>query len=174
MSYSLTTLYVSEKLIFASFFQIGYVSLAKVFVENEVDGDLLLQLTDQTLRDDLKMHSRLQRQRFLRDLHQLKRISDYNSCDPFNIHSFLLQISPEYAQYTYNLLKAGVDPTVFPFITDDHLKNDAVIENGVHRAKIMDAVRRRHNLEKGAVAEVRSETDVFISYRRATGSQLAR
>ncbi|XP_055327881.1 NAD(+) hydrolase SARM1-like isoform X2 [Paramacrobiotus metropolitanus] len=153
--------------------QVGYSSVAKTFVEKEVDGDLLLQLTEQTLRDDLNMHSRILRQRFLRDLLQLKRISDYTSCDPFNIHSLLLQIGPEYAQYTYNLLKAGVDPSVFPFVNDDHLKNDAWIENGVHRAKILDAIGKRRSLEKGAVMEVRSENDVFISYRRATGSQLA-
>ena len=154
--------------------QIGFSKETKVFGENEVDGDVLLQLTDVMLAEDLKMHSRLQRHRFLRVLQQLKRISDYASCDPFNIHSFLLQIAPEYAQYTYNHLKAGIDPSVFPFITDDHLKYDAKIENGVHRAKILDAIRKRHSLEKGAVMEVRSENDVFISYRRATGSQLAR
>ena len=155
-------------------FQIGFPTFAKTFTESEVDGDLLLQLTDVILQEDLKMHSRLQRQRFIRDLDQLKRISDYTSCDPYNIHSFLLGIAPEYAQYTYNLLKSGIDPSVFPFITDDHLKHDARIENGVHRAKIIDAIRKRHNLDKGTVLDVRSETDVFISYRRATGSQLAR
>ncbi|OQV25374.1 Sterile alpha and TIR motif-containing protein 1 [Hypsibius exemplaris] len=153
--------------------QVGFPTFAKPFAESEVDGDLLLQLTDVTLQEDLKMNSRLQRQRFIRDLHQLKRISDYTSCDPYNIHSFLLGIAPEYAQYTYNLLKSGIDPSVFPFITDDHLKNDAHIENGVHRAKILDAIRKRHSLERGVVMDVRSETDVFISYRRATGSQLA-
>lgn len=43
--------------------QIGFLEYAKSFVESRVDGDLLLQLTEDNLRDDIGLHNGIHRKR---------------------------------------------------------------------------------------------------------------
>lgn len=72
--------------------QIGFETYEKAFYESNVDGDLLLKLTDDNLQCDLGMTNGITRKRFERELQNLKKMADYSSRDTSSIHSFLSNI----------------------------------------------------------------------------------
>lgn len=85
---------------------------------------------------------------------------------------WLAEVDPPFRQYTYGLVQSGVDRNNVQRLTDQQLGQDCHIGNGVHRAKILDASRRP--IRPCHTDSQPSGPDVFISYRRTTGSQLAR
>ncbi|MEQ2195001.1 Sterile alpha and TIR motif-containing protein 1, partial [Xenoophorus captivus] len=178
--------------------QVGFSAYSDRF---QVDGDLLLNVTDQDLSSDLSMAAGLTRKRqvaktpaqhktevtcpwserdsccvsssrFLRDLRVLKTYADYSTCDPDNMADWLAEVDPRFRQYTYGLVQSGVDRNNVENLTDQQLQLDCHIDNGVHRAKILSATRRP--LKPCHTDAQPPGPDVFISYRRTTGSQLAR
>ncbi|XP_065137080.1 NAD(+) hydrolase SARM1 [Paramisgurnus dabryanus] len=151
--------------------QIGFSSFSDQFQELQVDGDQLLNITEQDLIHDLGMNSGLTRKRFLRDLRVLKTYANYSTCDPNNLADWLADIDPRFRQYTYGLVQSGVDRKCITHITDQQLHSDCHIENGIHRAKIISSARRP--VKPSLTDSQPAGPDVFISYRRTTGSQLA-
>ncbi|MEQ2282821.1 Sterile alpha and TIR motif-containing protein 1 [Ameca splendens] len=84
---------------------------------------------------------------------------------------WLAEVDPRFRQYTYGLVQSGVDRNNVENLTDQQLQLDCHIDNGVHRAKILSATRRP---SKPCHTDAQPPgPDVFISYRRTTGSQLA-
>jgi len=81
--------------------------------------------------------------RFLRELSKLKQMADYESCDPTHLDDWLKELGVEFRQYTYQMLKSGVDRRVLRLLSDDHLLRDCAIVNGVHRLRILDAGKRQ-------------------------------
>ncbi|XP_059186884.1 NAD(+) hydrolase SARM1 [Centropristis striata] len=151
--------------------QVGFSAYCDRFQDLQVDGDLLLTITDQELSTDLGMTASLTRKRFLRDLRVLKTYANYSTCDPNNMADWLAQVELNFRQYTYGLVQSGVDLNNVQSLTDVQLQNDCHILNGVHRAKILFANRRPF---KPCYTDAQpAGPDVFISYRRTTGSQLA-
>ncbi|XP_074640275.1 NAD(+) hydrolase SARM1-like isoform X2 [Tubulanus polymorphus] len=160
--------------------RVGFSEYEDSFVRCRVDGDLLLMLTDESLRDDVGMENGLIRKRFMKEVKKLKMTSDYRSCDPTKIDHWLLELGSEFSQYTYQMLASGIDKQILPYIHDDNLKNDCSIVNGIHRMKIIYAIKNLRTSYSGTptgVSEVdgpqAKPIDVFISYRRSNGSQLA-
>ncbi|KAG9329747.1 hypothetical protein JZ751_029859 [Albula glossodonta] len=151
--------------------QIGFSAYSQRFQELQVDGDLLLNITDQDLRNDLGMAASLTRKRFLRDLRVLKMYANYSTCDPNNLADWLAGVDPRFRQYTYGLVQSGVDRKNLRHLTDQQLQLDCLVENGIHRAKMVAAARRP--AEPCLTDAQPSGPDVFVSYRRTTGSQLA-
>ncbi|XP_051933728.1 NAD(+) hydrolase SARM1 [Hippocampus zosterae] len=151
--------------------QVGFSAFCDCFQELQVDGDLLLNITEQELSTDLGMTAGLCRKRFLRDLRVLKTYANYATCDPHNMADWLTEADPRFRQYTYAFVQSGVDRNNIQSLTDQQLLQDCRILNGVHRAKILAASRkpiRTCNTDAQPAGP-----DVFISYRRTTGSQLA-
>ncbi|ROL53350.1 Sterile alpha and TIR motif-containing protein 1 [Anabarilius grahami] len=108
---------------------------------------------------------------FLRDLRVLKTYANYSTCDPNNLADWLADVDPRFRQYTYGLIQSGVDRNNIAHITDQQLLSDCHVENGIHRAKILSTARRP---AKPCLTDSHpTGPDVFISYRRTTGSQLA-
>uniref|UniRef100_A0A096MDW9 NAD(+) hydrolase SARM1 n=1 Tax=Poecilia formosa TaxID=48698 RepID=A0A096MDW9_POEFO len=151
--------------------QVGFSAFSDRFQELQVDGDLLLNITDEDLSSDLNMAAGLTRKRFLRDLRVLKTYADYSTCDPNNMADWLAEVDPRFRQYTYGLVQSGVDRNNVENLTDQQLQHDCHINNGVHRAKILSAASRP--LKPSHTDAQPPGPDVFISYRRTTGSQLA-
>lgn len=111
-------------------------------------------------------------QRFLRDLRVLKTYANYSTCDPHNMADWLAAVDPRFRQYTYGLVQSGVDRSNVQAVTDQQLLHDCRVDNGVHRAKILSFSQRP---AKPSLTDSQpAGPDVFISYRRTTGSQLAR
>ncbi len=68
-------------------------------------------------------------------------MSDYSSCDPTKLDHWLKVVSPDLGQYTYQLLLCGVDRQFLSQLSDEQLRDDCRIANGVHRAKILQRAR---------------------------------
>ena len=157
--------------------QIGFPNFSESFQESRVDGDLLLQLTDEMLKEDIQMRNGILRRRFLRELNNLKRMADYSSCDPTNLNSFLSTLGPEYCVYTYEMLNAGIDRQTLLTINEEQLLYECGIKNKIHRLKIQQGVKVERGEftlpEDGDMTTIEKNLDVFISYRRSNGSQLA-
>ncbi len=154
--------------------QIGFAKFADSFAESRVDGDLLLQLTEDMLQQDISMRNGILRRRFLRELIKLKRMADYSSCDPSNLNDFLQSLGPEYSVYTYDMINAGIDRDTLMNINDEQLLSECGISNKIHRLKIQQGVKvERGDFSITDEASLEKNLDVFISYRRSNGSQLA-
>lgn len=102
----------------------------------------------------------------------LKTYANYSTCDPHNMADWLAEVDPHFRQYTYGLVQSGVNHNNVQSLTEQQLQHDCQITNGVHRAKILCCSRRP---SKPSHTDAQpAGPDVFISYRRTTGSQLAR
>ncbi|XP_063704161.1 NAD(+) hydrolase sarm1 isoform X3 [Culicoides brevitarsis] len=154
--------------------QIGFNCYEEKFFDSKVDGDLLLQLTDDNLQQDLGMTNGIWRKRFERELQNLKKMADYSSKDTSSIHSFLASIGPEFIQYTYAMINAGVDQNSLKHLNEDQLEYECGIKNSIHRARIINSLKSLETKLSMTPEDVESKClDVFVSYRRSNGSQLA-
>ncbi|XP_046980677.1 NAD(+) hydrolase sarm1 isoform X7 [Schistocerca americana] len=154
--------------------QIGFAEYANNFTESRVDGDLLLQLTEENLRDDIGIGNGIRRRRFTRELQNLKKMADYSSRDAGNLNTFLQTIGPEFSIYTYSMLNAGVDKDSIRSLSEEQLANECGITNSIHRLRILNSIREMETGLGSSYDESPDKSlDVFVSYRRSNGSQLA-
>jgi hypothetical protein len=154
--------------------QIGFGEYEHNFYDSRVDGDLLLQLTEENLKEDLGMKNGIRRKRFERELQNLKKMADYSSRDSSNLNNFLLNIGPEYSIYTYSMLNAGVDKDSLHMLNDDQLIAECGITNSIHRSRILNILSGMEIPVGPNNKDCPDKTlDVFVSYRRSNGSQLA-
>ncbi|XP_025192637.1 sterile alpha and TIR motif-containing protein 1-like [Melanaphis sacchari] len=151
------------------FKQIGFSDFANNLLENQVDGDLLLRLTEDELKYDIGIHNGIMKKRIMRELYNLKKSADYSDVDPTGLNSVLKSINSEYSVYTYPMFNAGIDKDSMKLLTDDQLKNVCGISNDIHRSYIIASIRKMpvyiENMDK--------PYDAFISYRRSDSSVLA-
>lgn len=154
--------------------QIGFGEYEHSFYDSKVDGDLLLQLTETNLKEDLGVVNGIRRKRFERELQNLKKMADYSSRDSGSLNNFLLQIGPEYSIYTYSMLNAGVDKDCLRALNDDQLIAECGITNSIHRSRILNILSGMESTIGPTNEDCPDKTlDVFVSYRRSNGSQLA-
>ncbi|EJW85320.1 hypothetical protein WUBG_03770, partial [Wuchereria bancrofti] len=161
---------------------IGFEPYADAFAKHMVDGDLLLLLTEKELEQDLQMSSALLRKRFIRELESLKAsftsfgniiAADYGSVDESQLDQFLMSLSPELSVYTYQMLGMGLNRSLLPSLTDEMMKTVCGMHNPIHRLKLRQALQDSKHIDDIEVAILSKQIDVFISYRRSTGNQLA-
>ncbi|XP_039434230.1 NAD(+) hydrolase sarm1 isoform X2 [Culex pipiens pallens] len=153
--------------------QIGFTEYEQSFFDSKVDGDLLLQLTEENLHNDIGMTNGIRRKRFERELQNLKRMADYSSRDSDGMHTFLYRIAPEYTIYTYAMLNAGVELESIKDLDDDQLIAECNIKNSIHRSRILNAIKSNEIISTTSEKSTEKNLDVFVSYRRSNGSQLA-
>jgi len=161
--------------------QVGFGDEHSLYAFNErrVDGDVLLCLDDKYLKEDLDIVNGITRYIFMRELRHLKQRACYDSCDPSHLDDWLKDIDFRFAQYSYQMLKAGVDRRFLSFLNETHLQEDCKIDNGLHRLRILEAARHIPSKECTLLgldqfdSPLGKPPDVFISYRRSNGSQLA-
>eukprot|EP00092_Neocalanus_flemingeri_P003601 GFUD01003864.1.p1 GENE.GFUD01003864.1~~GFUD01003864.1.p1 ORF type:complete len:1212 (+),score=220.77 GFUD01003864.1:159-3794(+) len=153
--------------------QIGFANFSEAFVDSRVDGDLLLQLSEDMLREDIQMKNGILRRRFLRELSSLRKRTDYSSVDSSGLNDFLQSLGPEYSVYTYEMLNSGIDKDTLLTFSDEQLLIDCGITNKIHRLKIQHGVKMTREDFSYSEESLEKNLDVFISYRRSNGSQLA-
>ncbi|VDL76700.1 unnamed protein product [Nippostrongylus brasiliensis] len=137
--------------------KIGFEDYVDRFAKQMVDGDILLHLNEKELERDIGMSSGLHRKRFIRELESLKIAADYSAVDESNLDQLLMSLSPELSVYTYKMLSCGINRSLLGSLTDELMQTAC-------DAKHPDEVE---------VAVLSKQIDVFISYRRSTGNQLA-
>ncbi|CAI6366813.1 unnamed protein product [Macrosiphum euphorbiae] len=152
--------------------RIDFIEFAELFSANLVDGDILLHINEDNLKYDIGMLNGLQRKRFMRELDSLKQSADYSSKDSTGLHSFLKSIDHtfDYGVYTYPMLNAGINMNTIRNLTADQLLNDCKITNTIHHPVILNAIKEMKLRKSSSDKKI---TDVFISYRRSNGSELA-
>lgn len=180
--------------------QVNFEKFKPQFEESAVDGDLLLQLNDEMLAQDIGISNGILRRRFLRELSSLKRLADYSPIDSTNL---VAHLGPEFAQHAYSLLLAGVTKHNIHSLSVDTLIEECQVSNAIQRLKLASLIQNSHqqyqqslrpltiqqqhqylqalktpvgiNNTNNQLVQTMPEKslDVFISYRRATGSQLA-
>ncbi|ERE67886.1 sterile alpha and TIR motif-containing protein 1 [Cricetulus griseus] len=113
--------------------------------------------------------------RFFRELTELKTFANYATCDRSNLADWLGSLDPRFRQYTYGLVSCGLDRSLLHRVSEQQLLEDCGIRLGVHRSRILTAAREMlHSPLPCSGGKPSGETpDVFISYRRSSGSQLA-
>lgn len=151
--------------------QIGFGGYEQDFSQSRVDGDLLLQLSEENIRDDIGIKNGIHRQRFRRELESLMKMADYSSKDAACLNATLQNIGPEFSIYTYPMLNAGVDKEALRTINEGQLIHECGITNSIHRMRILNSTKSEATFEPPASME--KTLDVFVSYRRSNGSQLA-
>jgi len=130
---------VNDVLLWAK--NIGFGECAKNLAENQINGDLLLKLTEKCLKKHVGLYNGIMQKRFTRELHKLKQLADYSCKDPTNLNSFLQSIGPEFSVYTYSMLNAGVDYDSINSLTDDRLAYECGIKNSIHRSIILNSIK---------------------------------
>ena len=63
--------------------------------------------------------------------------ADYSSYDPTKIDPWLMSVLPELSQYTYAMLRNGMDRTLLSTTTEEELRDVCGVNNGIHRRIIM-------------------------------------
>ena len=129
-------------------------------IESRVDGDLLLQLSEDMLREDIGMRNGILRRRFMRELTSLKKRADYSSCDATNLNGFLSNLGNEYSVYTYDMLNAGIDRDTLMSINEEQLLGECGIKNKIHRIKIQQGVK----VERGEFSSINDEGSTIGMY----------
>ncbi|CEF63838.1 Ectoderm-expressed 4 [Strongyloides ratti] len=153
--------------------KIGFEEYCESFGKHKVDGDLLLLLNENELENDIGMKSGLLRKKFLRELESLKIAADYSSIDDSNLDTFLMSLSPELSAYTYPMLNAGITRAMLPQITEEWMVNVCGMTNEIHKYKLKQALQDGKHIDDIEVAQLSKQYDIFISYRRSNGNQLA-
>uniref|UniRef100_A0A914RI51 SAM domain-containing protein n=1 Tax=Parascaris equorum TaxID=6256 RepID=A0A914RI51_PAREQ len=94
--------------------------------------------------------------------------ADYGSVDESQLDQFLMSLSPE-----LSMLGMGLNRSLLPSLTDEMMKTVCGITNPIHRLKLRQALQDSKHIDDIEVAILSKQIDVFISYRRSTGNQLA-
>ena len=130
---------------------IGFKDHLKSFFDLGVDGDLLLELDEQQLKEDIGISNGLLRKRFVRELKKLKQKADYSSKDKHNIVPKLMASkhnksgSLDLMEYAYALIKMDLSPdlvvrTFSEEDLEDYLREEVNIKSYIHRRQIIDAI----------------------------------
>jgi len=124
----------------------GFEDLVDTFSDLEVDGDLLLQLSERDLKEYLGVKNGITRKRLWRELRRVMRNVDYSCSEKADMAQFLTNISSDLVEYTHKLVTHGLTQQVLTNLgtedVDDVLK-DAGIDNLGDRYKIKQAVKTK-------------------------------
>lgn len=160
---------------------LGLPKLAPLFKDNFVSGDILMDVTIEELQS-LGICTLISRW-LLKRVRELRCKADFSSNDPEHICQWLVAIGPELSVYKPDFMRSGVTRDILPLITEEVLREMGVV-NAIHRLKITMAIEKLalssgHDSPdfeshlRSLHPSLRKKYDVFLSYRRSSGSQLA-
>merc|ERR1711915_125722 len=158
--------------------RVGFADFVPTFEQCGVDGDILLLLKDKDIKEDLEMNNGIVRKRFLRELKNLRKGSDYSCCNGAEIADFLSMISADFREYTYNLVNKDMSIEYMKKLgaadLQDMLK-EVGIENLVHQHKIVEAICLVDEELQSNDSSCSSETqyEVYLTYPKSNGAELA-
>lgn len=144
-------------------------------------GGILLDLQVDDLME-MGLRSRVQGKWVMQQIQKLRCRADVSYLDPHNVGKFLTDIHKDLSLYKVDFARKGITADFLP-----HLTNEMLLEIGVYssvdRVRILNQISEMcgydmtDSASPGAVLPLspryRRKYDVFISYRRESGSQLA-
>lgn len=146
-----------------------------------VVGNILLDLCIEDLLE-MGLKSRVQGKWVMEQIRKLRCRADVSFLDPDNIAKFLTGIHKDFSVYKVDFARSRISAACLP-----HLTNEMLLEIGVHSS--IDRVRILCRISETCGYEFTDSSspstilplspryqkkyDVFISYRRESGSQLA-
>ena len=158
----------------------GVADFASEISEHQVTGSILLNMTAEDLLE-VGFKSRLKCKWFLDQIRKLRRRADVSVQDRNGIGKWLMAVSKDLDVYRVDFIQHGVTKALLPHLTEELLKEIGVC-SAVDRLKILLAIPEISGRDTpdsdGRLAvfhspQHRIKYDVFVSYRRGTGSQLA-
>jgi len=161
--------------------RIGFAEYVSVFEECGVDGDILLLLKDKDIKEDLGMTNGILRKRFLRELRNLRKSSDYSCCNGAEVADFLSSIGADFREYTYNLVNKDMSVDYMKKLGAGDLQDmmkEVGIENIVHQHRIVESItfvdeEFKSNDFSDSTDSSESAYDVYLTYPRPNGAELA-
>ena len=152
---------------------VGLVDQCSNFRAQFVTGSLLLELT---VEDMVALGlSKLQSRWFLQQVLKLRYVADVANRDHFNMCRWLTEASRDLIRYKVNFVTHAVSLSLLPHLTDDILQ-ELGVHSSLDRLKLLLAaqqLRSQESTDSPAITSQMPHYDIFISYRRANGSQLA-
>ena len=160
-------------LIFLDFFQVpiwteedvqswvkraGFAAFSEAFKESRVDGDLLLRLSENEMKEDLGIDNGILRKRFIRELNTLKKCADYSCVDRHGIAPFLASLDQK--SYAYGMINKDMNPDLMKRLNPNDLHDllkESGVANAVHRHQIIEACKDDHKTHSNM------NWDVYIS-----------
>eukprot|EP00771_Trimastix_marina_P001541 gnl/Trimastix_PCT/2621.p1 GENE.gnl/Trimastix_PCT/2621~~gnl/Trimastix_PCT/2621.p1 ORF type:complete len:821 (-),score=149.92 gnl/Trimastix_PCT/2621:151-2613(-) len=174
--------------------RIGFAQYRQAMETSCVDGSLLSTLTDQDLKEEIGIKNAIHRRKILMEIDKLVVLSHKTPDD--SLASWLRE--EHLSQYTAAFIRSRVDWQLLSQASDPMLQEALGITNAFHRMRILrEATRRQSDLPPPHTPTAsgtgstetsvsltlpipqqqqqppRSKYDIFISYRRVGGSQLA-
>ena len=165
---------------------IGLKELAPSFEDHLVTGNTLVDVTMDDLLE-LGFKSKVRCKWFLEEIRKLRCLVDVSILDKDNVCKWLTNISPVLAVYRVDFIRHGVTKSILPHLTETELAEIGV-SSKLNRYKILLALKRLPgsggDMTDTGVPNLTNEVmlysptftkkyDVFVSYRRLGGSQLA-
>ena len=144
-------------------------------------GSILLDLQIEDLLE-IGLKSKVQGKWVMQQIQKLRRRADVSPLDPDNIAKFLTDIHKDLCVYKVDFARRGITASFLP-----HLNEEMLLEMGVRsaidRVRILNQISETCGFETTDLASpgsmlplsarYRKKYDIFISYRRESGSQLA-
>lgn len=156
-----------------------------VFRGRCITGNMLMDITVDDLQDIGYSDSKVECKAFLEHVRALRCLADVSLRDRDGVCKWLTSVSQDLAVYRVDFVRCGITKALLPHLTADLLKEIGV-QSGIDQLKILVALRElpdhigRDTPDTSTVNPSftllpihRERYDVFICYRRSTGSQLA-
>ena len=159
---------------------ISLEEFAPAFIQHLVTGSLLVDLTLEDLKE-LGFSSRLQGRRFLLEVEKLRCLIDVSEEDQDHVGKWLTGVCKNLNKYKVDFIRGGVKKSLLPHLTDNLLQ-ELGISKSLDRLKLLLAVEELpqasedipdSGLVHHQLSPHKAKYDIFISYRRTNGSQLA-
>ena len=161
--------------------ELGY-NLASAFKEHLVTGNLLVDLTLGDLLE-IGFKSKVKCKWFLEEVRKLRCLSDVSDQDDDHVCKWLTGIHSNLVVYRVDFIRNGVTRALLPHLNDE-LLIEIGVKNRLDRLKILLGLGEMpafggqdtpdFSLNQLLPSQIlKRKYDVFISYRRSTGSQLA-
>ena len=145
-------------------------------------GSILLDLSVEDLQE-LGLKSRVQGRWIMQQVLKLRRRADVSFLDPENVSKFLTDIHQDLTVYRVDFARRRITTCFLPHLNSEML-TEIGVRSSVDQARILNHIRVSCSSvdfpdigTPGSIlpltARYRKKYDVFISYRRESGSQLA-
>ena len=163
---------------------LGLRAFAPKFIEHRVTGNMLVDISMEELQSSnaIGISSPLLCRWLLEEVNKLRSRADCSSDDPDQICRWLVSLGAELAIYKVDFVRNRINRDILLELTDEALV-DIGLRRCVDRLKVKLAIERLEvvgtdmpdfeTCVKLSSHALKKKHDVFLSYRRSNGSQLA-